>query len=262
MNYANWSTAERQSLTSEAGKAKSLMDQVRWEVEVFLEIFETNRIVLLDDHLSQQIPESFAAHAYNRWRRSMREHEVVRLCALWENGSESVASVPKLISSLTKGARKLLAHELSVSHLMTGKTRRPSLADDCSEIDQALAKWQLEDAASGRFVESRLAQVDRAIIRADNLLTSLPLKQLKEARNDFIAHRRTDEDRANRLAKGSVQPNVEADDVASIFDDTFEIVTDLEGIFEVRPTDWEALRRRYRRNGEALWRNARLNVFE
>ena len=62
-----------------------------------LELHENNAIVLYTPTLSQQIPESFAANAFNVFQQGMHQFEIVRLCALWDRAEPEKENIPTII---------------------------------------------------------------------------------------------------------------------------------------------------------------------
>ena len=60
-------------------------------------INESNAVTLYSDVLSKQIPRSYAAHAFNVFRKSMHQIEIVRLCALWDPAKIERETIPTII---------------------------------------------------------------------------------------------------------------------------------------------------------------------
>jgi hypothetical protein len=93
--FERWETKER------IDEAKRLTARVVDHLQYLLDIHENNAIVLYSDTLSKQIPESYAANAFNVFREAMHQIELVRICALWDapvTGRESIPTVIELIA--------------------------------------------------------------------------------------------------------------------------------------------------------------------
>jgi hypothetical protein len=66
-------------------RAKAKMERVVYHFLYLLELHENNVFIVYSPGLSSQIPESFAANAFNVFQRGCHQFEIVRLCALWDN---------------------------------------------------------------------------------------------------------------------------------------------------------------------------------
>jgi hypothetical protein len=47
--------------------------------------------------LSSQIPESYAANAFNVFQQSIHQFEIVRLCALWDSAELEKENIPTVV---------------------------------------------------------------------------------------------------------------------------------------------------------------------
>ena len=77
--------------------AKAKMPRVLGHFLYLLELHANNAHVVHSPLLSSQIPQSFAANAFNVFRRSMHQFEIVRLCALWDSADIDKANIPTVI---------------------------------------------------------------------------------------------------------------------------------------------------------------------
>jgi hypothetical protein len=94
--FENLSPAER------IDRAKAKMKRVVHHFLYFLELHENNVFIVYSPGLSSQIPESFAANAFNVFQRGCHQFEIVRLCALWDNpeaDKENILTVVELVDS-------------------------------------------------------------------------------------------------------------------------------------------------------------------
>ena len=109
MAYDTWDAQTRIS------EARRLTACVVDHLQYLLDIHENNAIVLYSNTLSKQIPKSYAANAFNVFREAMHQIEVVRICALLDQGTsikrESIMTVieliddPKVLEALAEQAR-------------------------------------------------------------------------------------------------------------------------------------------------------------
>src|SRR5262245_43392344 len=92
--FEKMSVSERIRLAKE--KTKRVVDHLHY----LLELHENNAIVLYTSTLSQQIPESFAANAFNVFQQGMHQFEIVRLCVLWDSAvieKDNITTIIELI---------------------------------------------------------------------------------------------------------------------------------------------------------------------
>jgi len=89
--FKKMSVSERVEIAKE--KTKRVVDHLHY----LLELHENNVIVLYTPTLSQQIPESFAANAFNVFQQGMYQFEIVRLCALWDRAEPEKENIRTII---------------------------------------------------------------------------------------------------------------------------------------------------------------------
>src|SRR5262249_27504083 len=77
--------------------AKKKTDRVVDHLLYLLELHENNSIILYSPTLSSQIPVSYAANAFNAFRRGLHQFELVRLCALWDSADPYKENIPTII---------------------------------------------------------------------------------------------------------------------------------------------------------------------
>jgi hypothetical protein len=77
--------------------ARAKMTRVLDHFLYLLELHANNAHVVYSPLLSSQIPQSFAANAFNVFQRSMQQFEIVRLCALWDRPDPAKENIPTVI---------------------------------------------------------------------------------------------------------------------------------------------------------------------
>ena len=65
---------------------------------------ESNAVVIYSRKLTEQIPRSYAAHAFNQVQRSMHLFEIIRLCALWDPPGTDRESIPTIVELFNEPA--------------------------------------------------------------------------------------------------------------------------------------------------------------
>ena len=111
--------------------AKDKMPRVLDHILYLLELHANNAYVVYSSLLSSQIPQSFGANAFNIFRRSMHQFEIVRLCALWDSADSAKENIPtvieliddaKIIDMLADETRSHWATEAMTSPQPIGRT--------------------------------------------------------------------------------------------------------------------------------------------
>ena len=77
--------------------AKATMTKVLDHFLYLLELHENNAIIVYSPHLSDQIPTSYAANAFNVFQSGMHRLAIIRLCALWDKAEREKECVPTVI---------------------------------------------------------------------------------------------------------------------------------------------------------------------
>jgi hypothetical protein len=92
------------------GKLPRLVDHVLY----VLELHENNKIILYSPLLSKQIPQSYAAHAFNLFQCGLHQLEIVRLCALWDDVRLDKENIPTIVDLIDdERAIETLAAEIA-----------------------------------------------------------------------------------------------------------------------------------------------------
>jgi|KBSSwiStaDraftv2_1062776.scaffolds.fasta_scaffold1173071_1 hypothetical protein len=84
--------------------AKKKMDKVLAHAIDLAALHENNAIVVFSPILAEQIPRSYAAHAFNVFQHVMHDFELVRLCALWDSprsAQDETESIPRATTVLS-----------------------------------------------------------------------------------------------------------------------------------------------------------------
>jgi hypothetical protein len=84
-------------------KAKQAAQGAITNVHVLVRLHEGNKLILSDE-FAKQIPDSYAAHAFNDFRASMHSFEIVRLCALWDRADSDKINIPTAVRYLESRA--------------------------------------------------------------------------------------------------------------------------------------------------------------
>jgi hypothetical protein len=219
--FEKMSVSERIRLAKE--KTKRVVDHLHY----LLELHENNAIVLYTPTLSQQIPTSFAANAFNVFQQGMHQFEIVRLCALWDSATPEKENIPTIIELINHpDVIEALAQE-TASHWQ-------------SRDDQQFAQQEAQKARD----ELRKAIADsRAIIASGRHASIMNL------RDKHLAHSLS----TTRREKKGPLPPMKYGDERQMLDASLPIVEALYCWVNGTSLSFENSRMIDRENAKALW---------
>jgi hypothetical protein len=100
-------------------RAKAKMKRVVERFLYLVQLHENNVCIVYSPGLSSQIPESFAANAFNVFQRGCHEVEIMRLCALWDSPGEDKENILTVVDHIDSPC---VLDMLSVSSVSTYET--------------------------------------------------------------------------------------------------------------------------------------------
>lgn len=214
-------------------------------VPLFL-MHESNAVVIYSQKLSEQVPRSYAAHAFNQFQHSMHLFELVRLCAMWDGPSDDRESIPtiialfhkpELIDQLVADACALHANEMPPGIIGAGDTS---------------TWWKRDRKAFADVVAATIREkLCFAVNKAEEILATPQLKALMDFRHSYIAHN-LDIPELSGDAEGSVE-KLKYGAEAEILDATVAVADALHRGLNRTAFDWQGARDMARRNAQALW---------
>ena len=93
--------------------AKVKLENLVGHFVYLIALHEINAIVVYSKKLSEQIPRSYAANAFNLFREAMHQIEIVRLCALWDKPDpDNLLREPYTLSELRELHEAILGRRL------------------------------------------------------------------------------------------------------------------------------------------------------
>jgi AbiU2 len=148
------------------GRARVRAQKLVVHIATLFLMHESNALVIYSSKLSEQIPRSYAAHAFNQFQRSMHLFEIVRLCALWDPPGDDRESIPTIIELFNEPA--LMEQIAGDTHDFFAHEAQPVDADASTESDVAAAgkAWWKTDRSI--FAQEAAQQVRRQLAFADN----------------------------------------------------------------------------------------------
>ncbi len=173
----------RINLASE--KVRKLVDHVRHVID----LHKSNQIISYSPKLSDQIPKSYAAHAFNLFQDGLLRYEVIRICAVWDSARKDdleLESIPTLIMLIDDEA---IQTQL-IKKIASNRLNRPAPRLMGEPIDFAVAETFkavfARDAAKDSAKFSRFLK--SAFFHSKKIEESEQLVALRNFRNKHLAH--------------------------------------------------------------------------
>jgi hypothetical protein len=213
-------------------------------------INESNAVTLYSDVLAKQIPRSYAAHAFNVFRKSMHQIEIVRLCALWDPPKierETIPTIIELIDHLEVLARLADAVRAQYPPVTANQVAEGSDAEVINFYHAKLGNERSQEA---------LVELRTAIDHARELQKSERLKAIRTLRNFHVAHNLT---REAKDKLGAVEP-MKLGDEKIILGETLSILKSLYSGVNGIGFSFEASRKIDRKCAEALWNRCTFTI--
>jgi hypothetical protein len=122
--------AEKMTVVARIEAAKATMEKVVDHFLYLLELHENIAIVVYSPTLSDQIPNSHAANAFNVFQRGLLQLEIIRLCALWDTPELDKECIPTVIGLVDHADVLATLAEETRSHFATFPTAMLKPSDD------------------------------------------------------------------------------------------------------------------------------------
>jgi AbiU2 len=150
---------------------------------------EANAVIIYSQQLSEQIPRSYAAHAFNQFQHSMHLFEIIRLCAIWDKPNPDRESIPTIIALFnTPELIDQLVTEVRASYANAPPGKFYD-GDDAQEMATKKSWWKRERETIIRQVEKVTRdKLSFAVGKAAEIQQSSRLKRLVQFRDRYIAH--------------------------------------------------------------------------
>ncbi len=183
--------------------------------------------------IANQIPDSYAAHAFSELQRSVLHYEIVRLCTFWDAVDLDSRSIPTIAA----------------------------LAD-CSGVTQCVyddhfTHYQNFDLGWSKEWGTKARRRLRTGVRAAHELEASGT--LRNARNfrDKLAHQLEQ----TREEKKAAVPRPRYGDERRLLRKTVTIVNNLYLSLNGTGFDWDSAKEMHKRNAESLWKGVNVKVL-
>jgi hypothetical protein len=235
-------------------KTRRIVDHLHY----LLELHENNAIVLYGPTLSQQIPTSFAANAFNVFQQSMHQFEIVRLCALWDSTELEKENIPTIIELIDHPdviealAQETASHWGGMGGAVLNQSDDPELrrleVEALQRINEQFGQEQAQRARD---------QLRKAIIDSRALLASQKHASIMNLRDKHLAHSLSETRREKRAGP---LPPVKYGDERDILNTTLPIVEALYCWVNGTSLSFDESREIDRKNAKALWEACTFNI--
>jgi hypothetical protein len=249
--------AHRLSVADRIKLAKERTEKVVDHVRAAILMHEANAIVVYSPTLSNQIPHSYAAHAFNQFQSSMHLFEIVRLCALWDGPDQDKENIPTIVELADDAAVQTALVEEIRSRWANGTPRilDPSDNPEIQALQEEVGRRHQQNWAETQAAETE-RRLNDAITKAKSVLNSPRLVSVLNVRHKHLAHSLTS---TSYERKGTVDP-MKYGDERWLFEETLAIVHGLHLAINGASFMWDDARQMAQRNAAALWNNCTFNI--
>lgn len=223
-----------------------------------IRLHENNALIVHSPLLTDQIPKSFAANAFNIVQESIFHYEIVRLCTFWDGIDLDKANIPTVVelvddpNVLNEVAKARETDWLDVETRDLDPSADPAIQAQRKEGFRALnEEFAREQAAKA------MQRLKEAISSTRNTLGSSKLKSAMNLRNKHLAHRL---EKTREEKKGTVAPMMYGDE-RKLLAETITIVDGLHLSINGAGFTWDRTQEIARRNAEYLWQGCTIKVL-
>ncbi len=251
-NIAEMPIPKRLSLAKE--KVKWMVD----ELIILIELHENNALITYSPILSDQIPRSHAARAFNVVQASIQRYEIIRLCTFWDGVDLDKASIPTVVELVDHPRISDLVAKDFIEHWGNIGFHMDTDPDPAIQA-QIEATVRANEVEFGRQEGTKAVQrLAEAIKVARKTEKSSKLKSTQSARHKF-AHRlkATSEELQNPGTVAAMKYGDERD----LLEETIEIIDGLYLSINGTSFSWKDSRRIAENNSRALWEGCTFKVL-
>jgi HEPN superfamily AbiU2-like protein len=250
---------ENMSVPDRVRTAKEKTERVVDHLHYLLELHENNAIIFYSPTLSSQIPPSYAANAFNVFRRALHQFEIVRLCALWDRPDLTRESIPTIVELIDHPeviealAQETIAHWSGSGGAITNPSDDPEIqALEREELRRVNETFGLEQGRKAR------EELRKAITNVRAISISPRLAGIMNLRDKHLAHALS---QTRRERKGHVAP-MKYGDEREVLLASLPIVEALFCWVNGSSLSFEDSLKIDCENATALWSSCKFNVVE
>jgi len=258
MNAPAWIT--KLTTTERVTRAREKTRRVVDHLHYLLELHENNAIVLYSPILSEQIPTSFAANAFNVFQQGLHQIEIVRLCALWDRVEPEKENIPTVVELVDDDeVIESLAQE-TASYWKSAGGRILKPYDDPKLRQLEIEVLQQADELFGQQQAQKARDELRdAIGKSRQILASQEHASIMNLRDKHLAHSLSKTRREQKVGPIS---GMKYGDERHMLDATLPIVEVLYCWVNGTSLSFEDSREIKRKNANALWTACKFNITD
>jgi hypothetical protein len=147
---------ERLPRPERIGLAKAKMTKVLDHFLYVVELHANNSFVVFSPVLASQIPQSYAANAFNVFQRSMHQIEIVRLCAIWDGVDLDKENIPTVVALIDDDEIIEVLAEETRSHWVNGASER--LLNPSNDPALAAIEREMVVASNRQFADEQASK--------------------------------------------------------------------------------------------------------
>src|SRR5262249_31625691 len=207
--------------------------------------------VLYTPTLSQQIPTSFAANAFNVFQQGMHQFEIVRLCALWDSVKREKENIPTIIALIDHpNVIEAVAQE-TASHWQNkgGEVLNPSPDPELRALETQEAQ-RIDEQFGQEQAQKARDDLRKAIDDSRAIIASTRLASIMHLRDKHLAHSLSQTWSEKRVGP---LPPMKYGDERDVLNATIPIVEALYCWVNGTSLSFEDSRDIDRKNAKALW---------
>jgi hypothetical protein len=242
---------EEMAVSERIQVAKQKTRRVVDHLHYLLELHENNAIVLYTSTLSQQIPTSFFANAFNVFQQGMYQFEIVRLCALWDRAEPEKENIPTIIELIDHpDVIEALAQETASQWQGTGGEVLNPSPDPTQRALEAQALQQIDEQFGQQEAQKARDELHKAIADSRAIIVSERHASIMNLRDKHLAHSLSE---TRREKKVGPLPLTRYGDERDMLDATLPIVEALYCWVNLTSLSFQDSRDIDRNNAKALW---------
>lgn len=217
--------AKKLSDTDNGGIVDTLLGHMR--------AHENTRWLVYNAELTDQIPRSYAAHAFTELQKSALNYEVIRLCSFWDKVDFDSRSIPTIVALADCSG---VSDHVYNKHYSQYQDHDPELA----------RRWGIK----GRRLLRAGIQAAKQVAQSDTLLNVRNYR-------DRLAHQLE----ITYCEKRSAVPLPRYGDERKLLEKTVKIVGFLYRSISGTGFDWTSSKAMHVRNAEAFWKGVKIEVL-
>jgi len=221
-------------------------------------------ILTYEKKITDQIPPSYAANAFNTVREAVHFYLFVRLSSFWDRADLEGINIPTVLA-LIEG--KEMAELIRAEHLAAIRSGPPAkkVGDGWSKVDP---DWfqEIQEKRDAERANAAVVLRDEVILAANEILQSDYLNAVRNHRDKYAAHILLVTAREKKEMEGKLPPGVENlrppkfGDETTLLEKTVPIIDHLNQVTRQSGYAFDFLADQHDRCARELWENCTITI--